>query len=392
MSQTIYSSQVEKPIFGSPSEPIRCEFLKKSEFLGEFKTEAEKARARFNLGLPDDYALNWGNIRGNIQNQTDLMQLLSDINQNVKTKLQSQDYILASVQKKIVELDQSVTVGDKVIKLTDLYYRLLELRDDVTKNTVAISNLAGGAYPGGGNTGGGVSEAVIESLRSEINSLSTQIITLNSRLAVAESDINRLNASLSGDILSELRVSRSSINTTNQGDDIPITVTAIFTKSGERDVTELCSVTSSKQNIARWDRESLKIKLAENILTSDTVILSFTYMDKTIDVELNITVEGQAQYKQYVGWAQDYEQILGNNTFSCDTVAKKWTDAPKIGTQAPYYFFIITTQNIQNILSAVGAYDMNKLYDRSITYNGTTYNIYKVGPSRDTNAEITIQI
>ena len=41
--------------------------LMKSNYLGEFRTQLEKAKARRNLGIGDEYTLSWGNITGHIE-------------------------------------------------------------------------------------------------------------------------------------------------------------------------------------------------------------------------------------------------------------------------------------------------------------------------------------
>lgn len=44
----------------------------KKNFLGEFRTSLEKAKVRANLGIADSETLLWGNIQGDISNQTDI--------------------------------------------------------------------------------------------------------------------------------------------------------------------------------------------------------------------------------------------------------------------------------------------------------------------------------
>ena len=60
-------------IYTSPSERPKFDFLQTSNYLSEFKSEVDKARVRENLGIPDEYTLYWGNLKGNIANQEDLI-------------------------------------------------------------------------------------------------------------------------------------------------------------------------------------------------------------------------------------------------------------------------------------------------------------------------------
>lgn len=58
-----------------PEQP----YLLKNNFLGEFITELEKIKVRANLGIGDAQTLYWGNIKGNIENQTDIAGHIDDL-------------------------------------------------------------------------------------------------------------------------------------------------------------------------------------------------------------------------------------------------------------------------------------------------------------------------
>jgi hypothetical protein len=53
--------------------------LLRNNYLGEYRTSIEKAKVRKNLGIADDLSLEWGNIKGNIENQIDLSKYVNDI-------------------------------------------------------------------------------------------------------------------------------------------------------------------------------------------------------------------------------------------------------------------------------------------------------------------------
>ena len=63
-------------VYTSPGERPKFNFLLTENYLSEFRSEIDKARVRQNLGIPDNYNLYWGNIKGNIRNQLDLISLL----------------------------------------------------------------------------------------------------------------------------------------------------------------------------------------------------------------------------------------------------------------------------------------------------------------------------
>ena len=78
--------------------------LMKSNYLGEFRTQLEKAKARRNLGIGDEYTLTWGNITGHIEDNTDLVKFIENqwkyeyvspyIQQEIKNVKQALDYAL----------------------------------------------------------------------------------------------------------------------------------------------------------------------------------------------------------------------------------------------------------------------------------------------------------
>jgi hypothetical protein len=47
--------------------------LLRTNYLSEFRTEIEKARARKNLGIPDEMQMKWGGMGGHIEEQDDLV-------------------------------------------------------------------------------------------------------------------------------------------------------------------------------------------------------------------------------------------------------------------------------------------------------------------------------
>ena len=78
--------------------------LMKSNYLGEFRTQLEKAKARRNLGIGDEYTLSWGNITGHIEDNADLIKFIENqwkyeyvspyIQQEIKNVKQALDYAL----------------------------------------------------------------------------------------------------------------------------------------------------------------------------------------------------------------------------------------------------------------------------------------------------------
>lgn len=69
-------------------------FLKKDNHLSEFSTELDKSQARWNLGIPDSWTLKWGNIKGFIELQKDLIDLVEGSDSQLKEDLLEQINII----------------------------------------------------------------------------------------------------------------------------------------------------------------------------------------------------------------------------------------------------------------------------------------------------------
>ena len=67
-----------------PTETPKFNFLQRRNYLGEFSSEFDKARVRANLGIPDEYSLNWGNIKGTVESQKDLMVLINKLDKRIQ--------------------------------------------------------------------------------------------------------------------------------------------------------------------------------------------------------------------------------------------------------------------------------------------------------------------
>ena len=119
-------------------------------------------------------------------------------------------------------------------------------------------------------------------------------------------------------------------------------------------------------------------------------------------VTVTVTAQSVPQnVYQYLGYANNYGQVLDNSNFRCNTVKRTWNPnaTPIINAAAPYYFFIITTEQISSVteLGGLVSYTLtpnesNTIYDSAVLSNvsNQTYNIYKIGPLRVANSTITI--
>ena len=421
MSQTLYT----KPVNGMPPPPPveqhtihvkptgtpSFQFLQKDKYLSEFKTEVDKARVRENLGIPDEYSYNWGHIRGAIENQSDLMAILNTLKKKQST-LETQLTGINSIVNNLVGEDDQSTITTQ-----ELYRQFLDLKINVAQNSTDISQL----ITGGDTT---LSTQISTNL-ANINTLKERVAALEGRptidasltarvtalenktdndtiyddtnvrqlIANLTSQVTLLQQEIGGNVTTGITSSRTSINATPNSSNIPITITATYSKLKDQDVTELCDIQVEDETVATWNNGQIVInsELEETKITH----INFTYDGFTVSVQIKVEVQSPVVLqKQYVGFASNASQIFENSQFECDSVAKVWNSTTPVYGTPWYYFFIITTQNVVSI-SEVGNYDLSEIRDGQLTsQNGTVYTVYKIGPVSSTeglNINVTIQ-
>lgn len=126
--------------------------LMKSNYLGEFRTQLEKAKARRNLGIGDEYTLTWGNITGHIEDNRDLVQFIENqwkyeyvspyIQQEIKNVKEALDYALYYVSTYEAN-DQAVqNLSRQFDELTQHVNGVQQqLEQDIEQNANNIQNL-----------------------------------------------------------------------------------------------------------------------------------------------------------------------------------------------------------------------------------------------------------
>ena len=126
--------------------------LMKSNYLGEFRTQLEKAKARKNLGIGDEFLLTWGNITGRIEDNKDLITFIEEqwkyeyvspyIQQEIKNVKQALDYALYYVSTYEAN-DQAVNkLSQKFDTLTSHVDDVREqLQNNINLNSTSISDI-----------------------------------------------------------------------------------------------------------------------------------------------------------------------------------------------------------------------------------------------------------
>lgn len=126
--------------------------LMKSNYLGEFRTQLEKAKARRNLGIGDEYTLSWGNITGHIEDNADLIKFIENqwkyeyvspyIQQEIKTVKEALDYALRYVS--------TYEANDQAVQNLSQQFDILtqhvddvqqQLQQDINNNSQSIEQI-----------------------------------------------------------------------------------------------------------------------------------------------------------------------------------------------------------------------------------------------------------
>ena len=126
--------------------------LMKSNYLGEFRTQLEKAKARRNLGIGDEYTLSWGNITGHIEDNADLIKFIENqwkykyvspyIQQEINTVKEALDYALYYVSTYEAN-DQAVqSLSQQFDVLTQHVDNIQQqLQQDINNNSQSIEQI-----------------------------------------------------------------------------------------------------------------------------------------------------------------------------------------------------------------------------------------------------------
>ena len=148
--------------------------LMKSNYLGEFRTQLEKAKARKNLGIGDEFLLTWGNITGHIEDNKDLTTFIENqwkyeyvspyIQQEIKNVKQALDYALYYVSTYEANDEAVNNLSQKFDTLTSHVNEVQEqLQNNIDTNSTSISNI----------------EKSIQSINKSISDINEDLKTIN---------------------------------------------------------------------------------------------------------------------------------------------------------------------------------------------------------------------
>lgn len=274
-------------------------YLLKKNFLGEFRTSLEKAKVRANLGIADSETLLWGNIQGDISNQTDIAAYINtllafDFNaekdfdpgndfENVKNVRQAAITCLQYLSKFKGEGEEIEATNVRINALINNLYGVESL-DDIEGSDQGVINKLNTDFKalqqslGETTTKVNTIEGQITSIIQDIDSINNSLQEINNLIKISKKEGNALQMEEDGLFVRDLS---SSIQSNTEG---------ITTLQGKVSTLE----ENSKDYLTRDDfgsddlnfisGEQLDAKLSGYVKTgSDAVVNSITATTTTTD-------------------------------------------------------------------------------------------------------------
>ena len=429
---------VNKCITVAESEqPAKIDYLRKSNFLNEFDTAQDKARARRALGIPENASFYWGDLKGVPSENSLLTQYVSsriqtalnDFNTNGNGEKYTSiiEGLCSSYQEIVNQLSGIESVGDLAATINELKEKVYSNIANTAQNSVKILELMqGGITPGQQYDVQALLQRV-EAVESRAQALESSRVTnsylegklLEYQKLITDLDIIRTKALTTDD--HEYRISslerlvgedmlneqlffpQASISGTENGS-ATLTIKAVYSKSGHHIVTEDPNLHCNSENhtIAVWNTETYKIDL----LSPGTTTLNFEYTDSknntaTGSVTVIVNAEQQELPKQYVGCGSTATEIIeapSSYGFQYNTVGGTWTKDGAQNTniinvypgRTLFNLYIITTQSIRDITDAMGSLGLSP--KTSMMINEVVYSVYEIPGLNSTDFDFTITL
>lgn len=274
-------------------------YLLKKNFLGEFRTSLEKAKVRANLGIADSETLLWGNIQGDISNQTDIAAYINtllafDFNaekdfdpgndfENVKNVRQAAITCLQYLSKFKGEGEEIEATNVRINALIKNLYGVESL-DDIEGSDQGVINKLNTDF---------------KALQQSLGETTTKVNTIEGQITSIIQDIDSINNSLQ-EINNLIKISKKEGNALQMEEDgLFVRDLSSSIQSNAEDITTLQGKVStleenSKDYLTRDDfgsddlnfisGEQLDAKLSSYIKTgSDAVVNSITATTTTTD-------------------------------------------------------------------------------------------------------------
>lgn len=406
-----------------------CEFFKVNRYFSELTTDVDKARARYNLGIPDEFSLTWEAIAG----KPNIDSLLNDQKSRIVSSyhLDTLAYDLQTIRSNVLEL-QNITQGLTSAKLLEVE----KLWSDVARNSRDIL-----ALQGGGDTSLGTRLTAVEtSLSSALEriralenggsgstyddtELSTRIGSLESRVTTLENNqpdmnsilvrLNAIEAQLQTDTITDIRIGTgaSTLEVTDSAGNQTVEVYAIHSKIEPVVITNLVTVNTNNASVAYWDTTLHQIV----INSAGTATLTFTYdsFTKTLTVNVSSSAQPQTETTYYIGYAPAAAltggYLVGRSEFaiknSSGTIDITGDNIYKYSgcdlgngqlSSNTYLFFCLpqgkSLQHWFEISNSVSTAMSYQTYSNGIMLGDVKYNVYYIKPASYDNLSYQFKI
>ena len=285
MIQSIYTSVSNADIVpcGKKGQSIKSDPipLLRNNYLGEYRTELEKAKVRKNLGIADEATLQWGNIFGFIEKQTDLVDYIKTM-QEYSTSLTDQVTNVREALDYVIEFVTTFKIDNNSIQ--QLKQDVLRINSDLDILNQSIRSV-NRELQNNINT-------LEQSIQQDINNVNEQI---NQTIQSIEADLRSgiaINVEAIGDVSRSIEEINQKIEQINQ-DLIYIDVDAniltwmqnklLNSNSIELTENELQVKISNKEKNAIQFEDGLYVEdLSEDIITYKTDLSDDTKAPATV--------------------------------------------------------------------------------------------------------------
>ena len=275
------------------SEPIP---LLRNNYLGEYRTELERAKVRKNLGIADDQSLLWGSIEGTIEEQKDLITYIeskwkysnkiSEDIVDVRTalnyviefvnKYKTNDAAVAELQENVIEINSEIDDLDELIQsnITDieqLEKNIVTINSAITKLNEDLSTI---------NVDSNILNWINSSLENS-KTLELKDDTLN--VIISEDDKNAItlsNGIYVKDLTEDVTKNAESIDTINQNiEDIKTNVSnfSIFQSKQDESVTSTTTVGGISQGTSAAELNGKTVNEILDAIFFPTIVRDLIY-------------------------------------------------------------------------------------------------------------------
>ena len=277
------------------SEPIP---LLRNNYLGEYRTELERAKVRKNLGIADEQSLLWGNIDGTIEAQKDLVQYIeqkwtytSDIVENINTVKDALDYALFFIGQYEANTEEIKEIKVDISNIrTSITALKEELKEEIESNKTGINNLSEKIIQ--------INEA-IEDINESIKNIDVDqniqnwiTNSLRNSKTIEIKDYNTLEVILSQQEDNAIHLIQQEIPPVEGGEPSTVVLSGIYVKDLEPSLTEVKEEVKVVQE-AQKNTDSKVDSNAENITNIRTSLETIaTYQTELPDDTTSTVIQG----------------------------------------------------------------------------------------------------